>query len=92
MAQSLKNLKLTSRKNLSAEDQEKALQSLYADESKKTNEKGSDNKDSKETVRVTIDFPQATHDLIKAEMNYTGQTIKGFVSMLVREYFEKNQR
>ena len=84
--------KIQPKKVFSIDDQEKALQSLYADESKKTNEKGSDNKDSKETVRVTIDFPQATHDLIKAEMNYTGQTIKGFISMLVREYFEKNQR
>lgn len=74
--------KIQPKKVLDVAEQEKALQTLYAEDSKKT-----DNK-----VRVTIDFPQATHEQIKTEMAYTGQTIKGFVMMLVREYFEKNQR
>ena len=74
--------KIQPKKILNAADQEKALQDLYAEDNKKTAAK----------VRVTIDFPQAVHDQIKAEMGYTGQTIKGFVMTLVREYFEKNQR
>ena len=74
--------KIQPKKILSAVEQEKALQDLYAEDNKKTGSK----------VRVTIDFPQAVHDQIKSEMGYTGQTIKGFVMTLVREYFEKNQR
>ncbi len=67
---------------LNAMEQEKVLQTLQEEDSKKSGTK----------VRVTIDFTQAMHDQIKTEMDYTGQTIKGFVTTLIREYFEKNQR
>ena len=67
---------------LNAMEQEKVLQTLQEEDSKKSGNK----------IRVTIDFTQAVHDQIKTEMDYTGQTIKGFVTTLVREYFEKNQR
>ncbi len=73
--------KIQPKKVMDVAEQEKALQNLYAEDNKKNDVK----------VRVTIDFPQPTHEQIKAEMAYTGQTIKGFMMMLVREYFEKKQ-
>jgi hypothetical protein len=74
--------KIQPKKTLNVEEQEKVLQSLYQEDSKKTGNK----------VRVTIDFTQPMHDQIKTETAYTGQTIKGFVITLIREYFEKNPR
>ena len=74
--------KIQPKKALNATEQEKALQALYQEDSKKSNNK----------VRVTIDFNQAMHDQIKTETEYTGQTIKGFVITLIREYFEKKQK
>jgi hypothetical protein len=74
--------KIQPKKVLNAVEQEKVLQTLQEADNKKTGAK----------VRVTIDFTQTMHEQIKTEMDYTGQTIKGFVITLIREYFEKNQR
>ncbi len=75
--------KIQPKKALNVAEQEKVLQTLYQEDNKKSG--GS-------KVRVTIDFTQTMHEQIKNEMDYTGQTIKGFVITLIREYFEKNQR
>lgn len=75
--------KIQPKKALNVAEQEKVLQTLYQEDNKKS---------GANKVRVTIDFSQAMHEQIKNEMDYTGQTIKGFVITLIREYFEKNQR
>jgi hypothetical protein len=41
----------------------------------------------KEVQRFTVDFPQAMYDQIKQETEYRGQTMKGFITSLVRDYF-----
>lgn len=74
--------KIQPRKILNVAEQEKALRELQAIDKKK----------KEGFVRITIDLPQGTHEQIKEEMNYTGQTIRGFVMMLVREYFENKQK
>ena len=73
--------KITARKNkpLSAAEQEKALQKLKSTDKKK------------KVQRVTIDFPAFIYDQIKEETENTGQTIKGFMVGLVREYFAKKE-
>jgi hypothetical protein len=73
--------KIQPKRTLGVEEQEKALRNLYKEDSEKEKEKS--------TVRVTIDFTQAMHEQIKGEISYNGQTIKGFVTTLIRDYFEK---
>lgn len=78
--------KIQPKKALNVEEQEKALQAIYKEESSKTSNK------TDVKVRVTIDFTQAMHEQIKTELDYTGQTIKGFVITLIREYFDKKSK
>ena len=63
----------------SAEAQEKLLQELHREDKKK------------KVQRVTIDFPQFIYDQIKEETEQTGQTLKGFMVGLVREYFTRKE-
>jgi hypothetical protein len=74
--------KIQPKKVLTVQEQEQALQSLYSEDDKKNGSK----------VRVTIDFTQALHKQIKEEVDYNGQTIKGFVLALIRQYFENKQK
>ncbi len=65
------------KKDLSAVEQEKALQKLQSQDKKK------------KVQRVTVDFPLYIYDQVKLETEDTGQTIKGFIVGLVREHFAK---
>lgn len=59
------------------EKQEELLRELHKEDKKKN------------VQRVTIDLPQFIYDQIKSETEETGQTIKGFVVGLVRDYFTR---
>ena len=89
MAQSLKNLKLTSRKNLSAEDQEKALQMLQnpviAEEPVVVEEK----EVAKDVVRISIDIPRPLYEKVKKESKMRGYSMRAFFVQRGWEYFDK---
>lgn len=61
------------------EEQEKLLKDLQKEDKKKN------------VQRVTIDFPQFMYDQIKEETELTGQTLKGFMVGLVRDYFTRKK-
>ena len=69
--------KITSKKTLTAQEQEKALSQIQQEDKKKA------------VQRVTIDLPQFVYDQIKVETKATGQTLKGFMLWLLREHFIK---
>lgn len=89
MAQSLKNLKLTSRKNLSAEDQEKALQMLQnpiiAEAAAVVEEKEAE----KDVVRISIDIPRPLYEKVKKESKMRGYSMRAFFVQRGWEYFDK---
>ena len=89
MAQSLKNLKLMSRKNLSAEDQEKALQMLQnpviAEEPAVVAEKEAE----KDVVRISIDIPRPLYEKVKKESKMRGYSMRAFFVQRGWEYFDK---
>jgi hypothetical protein len=85
--------KISARKKVSVEDQEKMLAALYQrDEAKKeTNpvekvEKIKLKKPTGKTQRVTVDFPQEMYEQMKEETQLNGQTLRGFVVSLVRKH------
>ena len=88
MAQSLKNLKLTSRKNLSAEDQEKALQMLQnpviAEEPVVVEKEV-----AKDVVRISIDIPRPLYEKVKKESKMRGYSMRAFFVQRGWEYFDK---
>ena len=67
--------KIAPKKTMTADDQEKALQSLQKKDKKK------------KVQRVTVDFPQYVYEQMKTETEDSGQTLKGFIVGLVREHF-----
>ncbi len=58
------------------EDQEKALEKL---ESKK---------EEKDTIRVSVDFPRGLYETMHKDTKNMGQTKKGLIIHLVREYYK----
>ena len=90
MAQSLKNLKLTSRKNLSAEDQEKALQMLQnpviAEEPVVV---VVEKEVAKDVVRISIDIPRPLYEKVKKESKMRGYSMRAFFVQRGWEYFDK---
>lgn len=86
MAQSLKNLKLTSRKNLSADEQEAALQALQnkaiiAEEVPMVAVE-------KDVVRISIDIPRPLYEKVKKESKLRGYSMRAFFVQRGWEYFE----
>ncbi len=86
MAQSLKNLKLTSRKNLSADEQEAALQALQ----NKTivAEEEPTIAVEKDVVRISIDIPRPLYEKVKKESKLRGYSMRAFFVQRGWEYFE----
>lgn len=86
MAQSLKNLKLTSRKNLSADEQEAALQALQ----NKTivAEEAPAIATEKDVVRISIDIPRPLYEKVKKESKLRGYSMRAFFVQRGWEYFE----
>jgi hypothetical protein len=64
---------------LTAEAQENALNKLIATKASK----------SKRKVRVSVDFPVDLYERMKEDTEANGQTHRGFIVSLVREYYSK---
>ena len=60
----------------SAEDQEKALEKLEA------------KKEGKKTIRVSVDFPIELYKIMDKDTKNMGQTKKGLIVHLIREYYK----
>jgi hypothetical protein len=93
MAKSLKDIKLTSKKNLSAEEQEKAFLKLQmtADTS---HTKAADivEADDKDVVRISIDIPKPLYEKVKKESKLRGYSMRAFFVQRGWEYFEKIEK
>jgi len=64
---------------MTAEAQEKALNQL----------KSTTEKPKKKKVRVSVDFPADLYERMKVDTEANGQTHRGFIISLVREYYSK---
>lgn len=84
MAQKKRSLadrvKTAANMSISAEAQEKALEQL---------KKSSTPSEAKKKVRVSVDFPEDLYARMKEETEANGQTHRGFIISLVREYYNK---
>jgi hypothetical protein len=69
--------KLVSKKTLTLEAEEKALQEVRKIES------------TKKVQRITVDMPVFLYDKMKDETEQKGYSITGFMLSLVRKYFEE---
>lgn len=69
--------KITAKKTLSAQEQEKVLSQIQQEDKKKT------------VQRLTLDLPQFIYDKIKDETEETGQTMKGFFLWLLNKHFNE---
>ena len=96
MAQNLKNLKMTSRKNLTTDDQEKAFQALQnpiSTPSAPTVEVVAAAvpavENEKDVVRISIDIPRPLYEKVKVESKLRGYSMRAFFVQRGWEYFEK---
>lgn len=64
---------------VTAEAQENALNKLIATKAAK----------SKKKVRVSVDFPVDLYERMKKDTEANGQTHRGFIVSLVRDYYSK---
>jgi len=63
---------------MTAEAQEKALEQLKVGETKA----------KKKKVRVSVDFPEDLYEKMKATAEDRGQTHRGFIINLVKQYYK----
>ncbi len=92
MAQSLKNIKLTSRKNLSSDEQEKALEALQNQTVAPTPPAvvaAADPEPEKDIVRISIDIPFPLYEKVKKEAKLRGYSMRAFFVQRGWEYFDK---
>jgi len=68
------------KKSLSASDQEKALELLKKQDGKKR------------VIRHTVDVPIVLDSKIRKEIEFTGQTVRGFWLALAHAHFAKKEQ
>ncbi len=90
--------KISARKKVSVEDQERMLAALQQKDEEvkkvvptKKEVKVKPAKVSKKTQRVTVDFPQEMYEQMKEETQMNGQTLRGFVVSLVRKHLSNRE-
>lgn len=90
--------KISARKKVSVEDQEKMLTALQQKDEEvkkviptKKEVKVKPPKASTKTQRVTVDFPQEMYEEMKEETQMNGQTLRGFVVSLVRKHLSNRE-
>ena len=66
-------------KEMTAEAQERALEGLKSGELKPKRKK----------VRVSVDFPRELYERMKATAEDRGQTHRGFIISLVKQYYKE---
>lgn len=93
MAQNLKNLKMTSRKNLNTDDQEKAFQALQNPVTLPVVEQSPVAapvvENEKDVVRISIDIPRPLYEKVKVESKLRGYSMRAFFVQRGWEYFDK---
>jgi len=80
--------KITAKKNMSAEEQEKVLSQLHKKDisEKLSNESTNPTSKGKKVQRVTIDFPLEIYEQMKVETEEKGHTLKWFIVNLVKKH------
>jgi hypothetical protein len=92
MEKNPRNMKLASRRNLSADEQEKALQQLQGITPQVTprivEEPAIEEKD---VVRISIDIPRPLYEKVKKEAKLRGYSMRAFFVQRGWEYFESEK-
>lgn len=91
MAQSPKNLKLTSGKNLNTDEQEKALQALQNQVIPVEEPTTLPTETDRDVVRISIDIPRPLYEKVKKESKLRGYSMRAFFVQRGWEYFDKQQ-
>ena len=91
MEKNPKNIKMSSRRNLSPDDQEKALQQLQNISATTTTPPLAivePEVEEKDVVRITIDIPRPLYEKVKKEAKLRGYSMRAFFVQRGWEYFE----
>lgn len=81
-------VKKTSVESPSLEAQEQALLKLQKAAPIDENNKSELQKTKNKKVRVSVDFPNDVYEIMKADTQRKGQTLKGFIVAMVREHYK----
>lgn len=91
MEKNPKNIKMSSRRNLSPDDQEKALQQLQSIVTTTTTLPPATVEpevEEKDVVRISIDIPRPLYEKVKKEAKLRGYSMRAFFVQRGWEYFE----
>ena len=72
----------------SIEAQEKALLKLQKTAPLQQEKKVAVKKPKPKKIRVSVDFPGDVYEIMKADTQRKGQTLKGFIVAMVREHYK----
>ena len=89
MEKNPKNIKMSSRRNLSPDDQEKALQQLQIISATTPPPATVEPEvEEKDVVRISIDIPRPLYEKVKKEAKLRGYSMRAFFVQRGWEYFE----
>ena len=92
MAKAKRSLASRVKKTISAspsvEAQEKALLKLQEKAPIVLDKKAEPKKVKNKKTRVSVDFPHDIYEVMKADTQKKGQTLKGFIVAMVREHYQ----
>jgi hypothetical protein len=88
MEKNPKNIKMSSRRNLSPDDQEKALQQLQNITPTPPPAIVEPEVEEKDVVRISIDIPRPLYEKVKKEAKLRGYSMRAFFVQRGWEYFE----
>ena len=89
MEKNPKNIKMSSRRNLSPDDQEKALQQLQIISATTPPPTTVEPEvEEKDVVRISIDIPRPLYEKVKKEAKLRGYSMRAFFVQRGWEYFE----
>ena len=93
MEKNPKNMKLASRRNLSTDEQEKALQQLQNAIAPKTEavSLAEPETEERDVVRISIDIPRPLYEKVKKESKLRGYSMRAFFVQRGWEYFENEK-
>lgn len=90
--------RITPRKKISVNEQEKLLEALQQQDEKKIETvietaapRPKAKKAKPKLQRVTVDFPQDMYEAMKEETQMNGQTLRGFIVALVRNHLRSRE-
>lgn len=94
MEKNPKTMKLASRRNLSTDEQEKALQQLQSATATKTMPIApiaEPETEERDVVRISIDIPRPLYEKVKKEAKLRGYSMRAFFVQRGWEYFENEK-